>query len=91
MKTLKFSFVTIVFTTILTLSGCTIQSGAMSYDDVYYNPNDEQQYQEVEKRANSSSNFNNENNQNYSKKSREYNEKLKNNNLTQNNQDNNQS
>ena len=72
MKTLKFSFVTIVFTTILALSGCTIQSGAMSYDDIYYNPNDEQQYQEVEKRSNSSSNFNNENNQNTRGKNRHH-------------------
>ncbi len=83
MKTLKFGLVAIVTTALLTLSGCSVQSGLASYDDVYYNPSDAEQYQEVEKRQ---SNYNNEKQNQYAKNSRAYNERLRRSNTPENNQ-----
>lgn len=49
MKTLKFGLIAIIATALLGLSGCSVQMGLASYDDVYYNPYDAEQYQEVQK------------------------------------------
>ncbi|MDD2191962.1 MAG: hypothetical protein PHO12_05420, partial [Bacteroidales bacterium] len=89
MKTLRISLVAIAITTIFSLSSCSVQSGMQGFDDIYYNPKDVVQYQEVEKMTSKSSNYDVDKKSNYADNSRTYNERLRQQNLSQNNQESN--
>ena len=77
MKALKISFFAIAITTIFSLSSCSVQSGMQGFDDIYYNPKDANQYQEVEKMTSRSSNYDVDKHKNYADNSRTYNERLR--------------
>lgn len=81
MKTFKTSLLIIIITSALSLSSCSIQSGGLAYDDIYYNPSDMEQYQEVESMTKRSSNYEVGRQNTYESNSRMYNERLKSQNI----------